>query len=135
MANKTSVLITGAGQGIGLEIAKQLAGRDCTVWLTARDSRRGEKAARELDGDVRFLMMDVSDQSSIEKAAAQVSNLDVLINNAAVLLDQEMDVLNLPAEVIRATFDANTVGPLMVVQAFLPQLRQSKHPRIINISS
>jgi len=135
MGSKTSVLITGAGQGIGLEIAKQLASRDCTVWLTARDSRRGEKAARELDGDVRFLTLDVGDQSSIEKAAAQVSKLDVLINNAAVLLDQETDVLNLPAEVIRATFDANTVAPLMVAQAFLPQLRQSKHPRIINISS
>jgi NAD(P)-dependent dehydrogenase (short-subunit alcohol dehydrogenase family) len=133
--SKTSVLITGAGKGIGLEIARQLAGRGCTVWLTARDAGRGEKAARSLPGDVRFLQMDVSDQTSIGAAAEQVSHLDVLVNNAAVLLDENAGVLNLSPEIVRATFDANTLGPLMVAQAFVPRLRKSKRPRIINISS
>lgn len=133
--SKTSVLVTGASKGIGLEIARQLAERGCTVWLTARDATRGEKAARDLAGDVRFLQLDVSDPASVNAASEQVSSLDVLVNNAAVLLDEGSDVLNLSADVIRATLDANTLGPLMVAQAFVPHLRKSKQPRIINISS
>jgi NAD(P)-dependent dehydrogenase (short-subunit alcohol dehydrogenase family) len=133
--SKTSVLITGAAKGIGLEIAKELAERGCTVWLTARDAKQGEKAARSLPGDVRFLRIDVSDQSSIDAAVGQVSNLDVLINNAAVLLDEDANVLGLQTEIVRATLEANTLGPLRVAQAFVPRLRKSKYPRIINISS
>lgn len=133
--SRTSVLVTGANKGIGLEIARQLTERGCTVWLTARDSERGQKAARGLPGDVRFLQLDVSEPSSISAASEQVSNLDVLVNNAAVLLDEGSDVLKLSADVIRATLDANTLGPLMVAQAFVPHLRKSKRPRIINISS
>lgn len=133
--SKTSILITGASKGIGLEIARQLAERGCTVWLTARDAKRGEGAARGLSGDVRFLRLDVSDQASIGFAAEQLSTLDVLVNNAAVLLDESADILDLSADVVRATFDANTLGPLMVAQAFVPRLRNSKRPRIINISS
>jgi NAD(P)-dependent dehydrogenase (short-subunit alcohol dehydrogenase family) len=133
--SRTSVLVTGANKGIGLEIARQLTERGCTVWLTARDSERGQKAARGLPGDVRFLQLDVSEPSSISAASEQVCNLDVLVNNAAVLLDEGSDVLKLSADVIRATLDANTLGPLMVAQAFVPHLRNSKRPRIINISS
>lgn len=133
--SKTSVLITGAGKGIGLEIARQLADRDCTVWLTARDARRGEKAARSLPGDVRFLRMDVSDQASIKAAAEQVSSLDVLVNNAAVLFDGDADLPNLSPKIVRETLESNTLAPLFVAQAFIPQLRKSKRPRIINLSS
>jgi NAD(P)-dependent dehydrogenase (short-subunit alcohol dehydrogenase family) len=133
--SKTSILITGASKGIGLEIASQLAERSCTVWLTARDTKRGEKAARGLQGDVRFLKMDVSDELSIKEAAEQVSNLDVLINNAAVLLDGDADLPNLSSQIVRDTFEANAFAPLFVAQAFVPQLRKSNRPRIINISS
>lgn len=133
--SKTSVLVTGAGKGIGLETARQLAERGCAVWLSARDAKRGEKAARSLPGDVHFLQMDVTDPSSIEAAVKQISRLDVLVNNAAVLLDESADVLNLSADLVRATLDTNTLAPLMVAQAFVPKLRKSKQPRIINISS
>jgi NAD(P)-dependent dehydrogenase (short-subunit alcohol dehydrogenase family) len=133
--NKTSVLITGASKGIGLEIARQLAERGCTIWLTARDAKRGEKSARSLSGDVRFLKMDVSDESSIRAAAEQVSNLDVLINNAAVLLDGDADLANLSSRIVRDTFETNVFAPLFVAQAFVSRLRKSKRPRIINISS
>jgi NAD(P)-dependent dehydrogenase (short-subunit alcohol dehydrogenase family) len=133
--SKTSILITGAGKGIGLEIARQLAGRGCTVWLTARDEKRGEKAARSLSGDVHFLRMDVSDHASIRVAVEQVSSLDVLINNAAVLLDGDADLPKLKPNIVRETFESNVFAPLFVAQAFVPQLRKSKRPRIINISS
>lgn len=133
--SKTSILVTGASKGIGLEIARQLADRDCTVWLTARDAERGEKAARGLTGDVRFLQLDVSDQASISAAAEQLSKLDVLVNNAAVLLDEDAEILSLSTEILRATLDTNVLGPLLVAQAFVPRLRGSERPRIINISS
>ena len=133
--SKTSVLITGASKGIGLEIARELAERECTVWLSGRDAARGEKAARSLTGDVRFLLMDVSDVASIRKATSQVSSLDVLINNAAVLLDSDSGVLDLPPDLLRTTFETNSFAPLFVAQAFIPQLRRSSRRRIINISS
>jgi NAD(P)-dependent dehydrogenase (short-subunit alcohol dehydrogenase family) len=133
--SKTSVLITGASKGIGLEIARQLADRSCTVWLTARDAKRGEKAARSLPGDVRFLQMDVTDQASINTAAVQVSSLDVLINNAAILLDGDADLPRLSPKIVRVTLEANAIAPLLVAQAFIPQLQKSKRPRMINISS
>jgi NAD(P)-dependent dehydrogenase (short-subunit alcohol dehydrogenase family) len=133
--SKTSVLITGAGKGIGLEIARQLANRGCAVWLTARDAGRGEKAARSLSGDVRFLRMDVSDHASIRAAADEVSSLDVLINNAAVLFDADADLPKISPRIVRETMESNALDPLFVAQAFIPQLRKSKQPRIINISS
>ena len=133
--SKTSILITGASKGIGLEIARQLAARGCTVWLTAKDATRGKKAAGELTGDVRFLPMDVRDPASIQAAAGQVQGLDVLVNNAAVLLDEGSDILSVSPGILRATLESNTLGPLMVAQAFVPQLRKSIKPRIINISS
>jgi NAD(P)-dependent dehydrogenase (short-subunit alcohol dehydrogenase family) len=133
--SKTSILITGASKGIGLEIARQLAERECTVWLTARNAKRGEKAARSLSGDVRFLKMDVSDEFSIRAASEQVSDLDALINNAGVLLDGDADLPELSSQIVRDTFEANVFGPLFVAQAFVPHLCKSKQPRIINISS
>jgi NAD(P)-dependent dehydrogenase (short-subunit alcohol dehydrogenase family) len=133
--SKLAVLITGASQGIGLEIATQLAQRDWTVWLSARDRSRGEKAANNLTGDVRFLRMDVTEPDSIHEAADCVDRLDVLINNAGILLDAEDSVLNLPVATVRSTLETNTFGPLRVAQAFVSRLRQSQKPRIINISS
>ncbi|MEP6670218.1 MAG: SDR family oxidoreductase [Chthoniobacter sp.] len=132
-------LVTGAYKGIGLEVVRQLATRGVRVYLTARQREAGEKARASIKGDVHFLPLDVSDPPSIESAVRalrrQEERLDVLVNNAAILLDDGGNVLDLDGETARQTFATNTVGPLLVTQAFQPLLEQSKAPRVINVSS
>src|ERR1700755_2572616 len=88
MQDKPIALITGANQGIGLQIAKELAAKNFTVLVGSRDYARGEEAAKTVDGDAHPLQLDVTDQASIAAAAERVRNefgrLDVLINNAAI---------------------------------------------------
>lgn len=133
------VLVTGANKGIGHEVARQLAKRGCAVWLTARDRARGEAAARDLGSSVHFLQLDVTDPASIARAAQEFAaanaRLDVLVNNAAILLDREEGVLELSEDTLRQTLDANVLGPWRVTQAFAPLLRKSGAPRIVNVSS
>lgn len=90
---KQTALVTGANKGIGFETARQLAQQGFTVWLGSRDEARGEAAAKELDGDVRVVRLDVTDTESITAAAARIGEetgaLDVLVNNAGVAIEEE----------------------------------------------
>lgn len=139
MSDQKTVLITGANKGIGFEIVRQLLGKGLRVFLTARNAIAGEKAASSLEGDVHFLPMDVTDDTSIEKAAMAygqgAETLDILINNAAIYPDEKFDILTITREQLIKTFQTNTFGPIAVTQAFLPFLKKSTDPRIINISS
>ncbi len=130
-----AILVTGANRCIGLEVARQLAARGAVGWPAARDQARAEAAAREAGGDARPLVLDVSNRASVEAAARQVSALDVLVNNAAVLLDADEPVLDLDEELFRQTFETNVLGPLRVAQAFAPLLGKSRAARIVNVSS
>jgi len=138
-APSSIALVTGAYKGIGLEVVRQLAARGTRVYLTARRREEGERAAAGIKGDVHFLPLDVSEPSSIESAARilekQSDRLDVLVNNAAILLDDGGSVLDLEGDIALKTFATNTVGPLLVTQAFQPLLARSKAPRVINVSS
>ena len=96
MSTNKVALITGANKGIGLETARQLAQKKFTVLVGARDEAKGKEAAEELrkEGlEARALVIDVNDSASIRKAAAQVEkvfgHLDVLVNNAGVMLDDD----------------------------------------------
>jgi NAD(P)-dependent dehydrogenase (short-subunit alcohol dehydrogenase family) len=139
MSAQKVVLVTGAYKGIGLEVVRQLAARGSKVFLTARKRAAGEAAVAGLEGDVHFLPLDVDDAASIDSAvrtlAKQTDHLDVLVNNAAILLDDGGRVLDLDRETALKTFATNTVGPLLVTQAFQPLLVQSEAPRVINVSS
>jgi len=138
---KQTALVTGANKGIGLEVARQLAERGFTVWIGCRDEVRGVAAAKELAkaGDVRFVQLDVTDDASVRAAAASIGKdtpvLDVLVNNAAVLLEADGPPSSRSLEVVQRTFDVNFYGPLRVTQAFLPLVRESKDGRIVNVSS
>jgi len=138
MASDPTVLVTGASKGIGLEVVRQLAARGARVFLTARNQAAGMKAAAEIRG-AEFELLDASDPSSIAAAAraiaAKTDRLDVLVNNAAVLLDDGGSVLTLDGDVTLRTFATNTVGPLRVTQAFHALLEKSEAPRVINVSS
>ena len=134
-------LITGANQGIGFEIARQLGRRGMTVIASARDPQRGAEAVEKLRKEgvqAHSLLLDVTDQAAIDAAAnlvaRQFGKLDVLINNAGIVaqraIPSESDV-----DKMRQTFETNVVGLFAVTKAFLPLLRKSSAARIVNVSS
>jgi len=140
-------LVTGANKGIGFEVARQLARRNFRVFIGARDSDAGVAAVQKLNkegekeeyGEITFLKIDVSKPDSIRSAAEEFSRstdrLDVLVNNAGILLDDDKDVLMVAPEIFETTLRTNTVGALLVSQAFVPFLKKSDAPRIVNVSS
>ncbi len=136
----TTVLITGANKGLGRESARVLAALGWTVWLGARDVGLGTAAAAELshDGaDVRYLPLDVTDDASVAAAAATVAaagGLDVLVNNAGISGSMTPVEETDPADFL-PVFGVNVLGPVRMTRAFLPLLRRSTHPRIVNVSS
>ena len=140
-------LVTGANKGIGFEVARQLARRNFRVFIGARDSDAGVAAVQKLNkegekeeyGEITFLKIDVSKPDSIRRAAEEFSRstdrLDVLVNNAGILLDNDKDVLMVAPEIFETTLRTNTVGALLVSRAFVPFLKKSDAPRIVNVSS
>ncbi|MCU1684105.1 MAG: dehydrogenase [Amycolatopsis sp.] len=130
-------LVTGANKGIGKEIARQLGQQGVTVLVGARDIERGERAAEEV-GAVGSVRLDVTDAESVADAVKRVEHdfgrLDILVNNAGIALDRA-PVTELPIEVLRQTYETNVFGVAAVTNAFLPLLRKSASPRIVNVSS
>jgi NAD(P)-dependent dehydrogenase (short-subunit alcohol dehydrogenase family) len=131
--SSSTALVTGATGGIGVHIARQLAEQGWTVLVGARDAARGAEVASQFDGCSVWL--DVTDADSIAAAAANVSTLDVLVNNAGISLDTGAQVTETDVEVFRRTYETNVFGVVAVTNAFLPALRRSAHPRIVNVSS
>ena len=139
MATKTA-LITGANKGIGLEIALQLGARGFHVIASGRNEERVRGAIEQLQSrnvDAESLLMDVSALESIQEAFKKLSekteSLDVLINNAGILLDEGTPLLEISEEDLLSTFRTNAFGAFFVVQTFLPLLRRGS--RVINVSS
>jgi NAD(P)-dependent dehydrogenase (short-subunit alcohol dehydrogenase family) len=141
MRNQKTALVTGANKGIGFEVARQLARQGFRVFLGARNEKAGRAAAEKLreDGDVIFLKIDISDANSIRAAAEDLSRqndrLDVLVNNAGILLDEDKSALTVTPEIFETTLRTNTLGPWLVAQAFAALLEKSQAPRIVNVSS
>lgn len=141
-ADQRVALITGANRGIGLEIARQLAGRGFHVIIGARDDSSGRAAVDGIEssgGKATLIRIDVSDSQSVHEAVEQfgkISNrLDVLVNNAGIYPDEGVTIATVPRTLMVKTFQTNVFGPLETVQAFLPYLRRATRARIINISS
>jgi len=132
-------LVTGANRGIGREVARQLAEREYTVILTARDEEKARSAADELPGDVRALALDVSDPASIAAAAEEVADdpgsLDVLVNNAGAGADFGVSGADPDFHAIQQSLDTNFFGAYRLTVALLPLLRRSEHPRVVSVSS
>jgi len=130
-------LVTGANRGIGREVARQLASREYDVLASARDHEKAREAAEEIGA--RPLQLDVSDPASIEAAAAAVADgpgeLDVLVNNAGIVIDGGVAGADPDFEAIQRTLDTNFFGAYRLTVALLPLLRRSEHPRIVNVSS
>ena len=139
-----TVVVTGAGRGLGLAFATQLAARGDTVFATVRDPERAE-ALRALEGDVRLVRLDVSDPASIEAAAAsvaeQTAHVDLLVNNAGInsrgVPEGQGNVRfgTLEPRGILRMVEVNAIGPLLVTQAFAGLLQKSAAGRVLSISS
>jgi NAD(P)-dependent dehydrogenase (short-subunit alcohol dehydrogenase family) len=132
----TITLITGANKGLGYETARRLTGLGHTVLAGARDPERGARAAGEL-GAI-FIQIDPTDDATVDAAAGRVRDefgrLDVLINNAGTAAPR-LQAAELTADAAMEGFGVNVFGPIRVIHAFLPLLRVSVHPRIVNVSS
>jgi NAD(P)-dependent dehydrogenase (short-subunit alcohol dehydrogenase family) len=128
-----TVLITGAYRGLGFEVASELSRAGWKVILTARRKEQGSAAAKLQNAS--FVELDITDASSVSRAAKQVSELDVLINNAAVIEDGDQDILTIKPDMMARTIDTNALGALRVSQAFIPLLLKSSAGRIVNVSS
>jgi NAD(P)-dependent dehydrogenase (short-subunit alcohol dehydrogenase family) len=141
MKNPRTALVTGANKGIGFEVARELARMGLRVFLGARNVEAGRAAAEKLraNGEVTFLEIDVANAEKIRRAAEELADhtdrLDVLINNAGILLDDDKDALAVTPDIFETTLRTNTLGPWLVAQAFTPLLKKSREPRIVNVSS
>jgi NAD(P)-dependent dehydrogenase (short-subunit alcohol dehydrogenase family) len=130
-------LVTGGNRGIGREVCRQLAELGHVVLLTARSADAAVAAARAAGAEP--LPLDVTDPASIAAAARRVGErhgrLDVLVNNAAIDYDTWQRAIDADLAVVREAAETNLYGPWLMVQRFLPLLRASEHPRIVNVSS
>ena len=135
-------LVTGANRGLGLETSRQLLARGLTVVFAGRDAAALERARRDLARSGQRAMsvrMDVTDVESIVSAqrlvTERVGSVDVLVNNAAVLLFENEDVLSIPPEAYRDTFATNVFGVIEVCRVFAPSMARAGYGRIVNVSS
>jgi NAD(P)-dependent dehydrogenase (short-subunit alcohol dehydrogenase family) len=135
-----TVVVTGANRGIGFEISRQLAARGAQVVLTARNAGAGKVAVEKLAAknlNVRFHTLDVTSPKSIanlcEFLKRTYGRVDVLINNAGIIVKSDASALKVDMQTVRMTFDTNALGPFYLSQTLLPLF--NKDARIVNVSS
>ncbi|WP_262703637.1 MULTISPECIES: SDR family oxidoreductase [Streptomyces] len=138
----TTTLITGANKGLGFETARRLIAAGHTVYLGSRDAERGRRAAEQLGAGARLVVLDVTDDASVAAAAKTVEadgGLDVLINNAGIEARTPdggvIGAAEVTADMMKEVFETNVFGVVRVTHAFLPLLRRSAAPVVVNVSS
>jgi NAD(P)-dependent dehydrogenase (short-subunit alcohol dehydrogenase family) len=135
-------LVTGGNRGIGLATCRRLSRAGFRVLLTGRNIEAVSRAAERLRAeglDVVAESLDVADPADVERCAEGLLRedlpVDVLVNNAAVLLDEGGDVLDLSDEVMLTTLQTNLVGALRTCRAFVPRMVERRYGRVVNVSS
>jgi NAD(P)-dependent dehydrogenase (short-subunit alcohol dehydrogenase family) len=145
MADTRVALVTGANQGIGLQIAKELATHGLTVLVGSRNLEKGEEAAWNIGTGAHAIQIDVTDQASITAAAERIRSefgrLDVLMNNAGISRAKPNQsfgeavatnlLIDAPLDDVRTLFETNVFGVIAVTQAMLPLLREAPAGRIV----
>jgi NAD(P)-dependent dehydrogenase (short-subunit alcohol dehydrogenase family) len=150
MNDKRVALVTGANQGVGFQVAKELVANGHIVLVGSRNLERGETAAQKIGSGAIAIQLDVTDGASIAAAEkrirTEIGRLDLLVNNAGISNTTKGDMSlaeygrvsqasNASLDEIRAVWETNVFGALAVYQAMLPLLRESSDARIVNVSS
>ncbi|MGY4384085.1 NAD(P)-dependent dehydrogenase (short-subunit alcohol dehydrogenase family) [Pedobacter sp. UYP24] len=138
-----TALVTGANKSIGFETAKQLLKKGYYVYLGCRDLDKGKQAVVQLQseglGNVEPILIDVNNPVSVRAAKnfleSKISVLDVLINNAGIAGSFPQNALETDVATYRNVFDTNVFGVIEVTQAFMGLLKNSREPRIVNVTS
>jgi NAD(P)-dependent dehydrogenase (short-subunit alcohol dehydrogenase family) len=137
-------LVTGSSRGIGFEIVKQLAMKEIEVILTYRSPADGEAAVMELAREgikkVTSMKLDVSNQVSVDSILEEVEKtfgrLDILVNNAAILIDKDnITASNADLVTVNTTLETNLIGAWRMSKAFIPLMKKNSYGRIVNVSS
>jgi len=137
-----TVLLTGGNRGLGKAAVKKFAERGMKVTFTARDTKKGDAVAAEIraqvpNAKVDCVALDVLDRGSIralaQTIAARPEPLDVLVNNAGLLVSEKTPVRT--AEGVEVTFATNLLGPFYLTNLLLPCLERSSSARIVNVAS
>jgi NAD(P)-dependent dehydrogenase (short-subunit alcohol dehydrogenase family) len=134
-------LVTGGNRGIGFAIAQGLLKEGFEIIISARSLEKAKEASEKLQtfGKVIPIELDISDDQSINQAVEtlnkSIDRLDVLINNAGIYPDHNVNILNISRELLNSGVNTNTFGVIRMIQAFLPLLEKSQDARIINVSS
>ncbi len=143
--NRTRVaLVTGANRGLGFETSRQLLARGLNVVLAGRDDRALDRARHKLElgrDEARAMVvhLDVTDPASMTTAhravAERFGGVDILVNNAAIVLFENEDVLSIPSDAYRRTFETNVFGAIDVCRVFVPEMARAGYGRVVNVSS
>lgn len=141
-------LVTGANRGIGLEVARELARAGMKVVLTCRDEEKGKQAKDQLASEnlqVDMRTLDVTSSASVRDLALylrkQYGRLDVLVNNAGIMLDRfedgqpVMSIMDCDLDHVRQTMETNLYGALLLTKELLPLMKENHYGRIVNVSS
>jgi NAD(P)-dependent dehydrogenase (short-subunit alcohol dehydrogenase family) len=159
-------IVTGADRSIGFEVCRRLGEMGYRVVLTSPTPAKGEPAAKKLKRggvDVVYHVLDLISERQINNlrkfVAAEFGRVDVLINNAGVLLDEGRSklegiiagrlrqipkkvepgdgpgILNVDLDIFRATLEINTLGALRMCQVFVPMMKEAGYGRVVNVSS
>jgi len=134
---KRTAAVTGAGSGLGRDIALGLAAKGYSVFGTAMSSEEIADLKKASDGAVNLRQCDITSETAVKAWANEVTSqtdgaLDLLISNAGILTPGPLEVL--PLDAIRREFEVNVFGALAVVNSFLPALRKARG-RIVQVST
>lgn len=144
MYDKPVALVSGGNRGLGLASCASLAAMGYQVLLGSRELDSGKAAVESLHLDnIEAVQLDVTSQQDIEALARQIDadygRLDVLINNAGILIDGSLgeaaSICDTSADILRRSLEVNSIAPVMLINAMLPLMRKPKQARIVNISS
>jgi uncharacterized protein len=137
MLNNKRVWITGAGSGIGAEVARQLAQRGAIPILTGRNEAKLQAAADSIGGRPAIYRLDVTDNEQVRAVACRIAEehggIDVLLNNAGFGMFERFE--DAPLEHFEAMMDTNYMGIVRCTQAVLPQMRKQGSGHIVNVAS
>src|ERR1700722_15758563 len=142
MQYKRIALVTGANQGVGLRVAKELVANGVTVLVGSRNFERGEAAAKEIGPGAVALQLDVTDGDSIaaatERIRQEIGRLDLLVNNAGISKTTQASARhpsNAPLDEKRAVWEVPVFGVAAMSLTMISRLRDSRDSRIVNVSS